>query len=122
MNSEKIFYRLKQVDFNGSFTYSDEIEVNHLPKEFVLHQNYPNPFNPSTVISYQLPVRSNVTLKIYDVLGNLLVTLVDEEKQSGKYEVEFDTSTLKHFPSSGIYFYTLSADGFISTKKMILLK
>jgi hypothetical protein len=122
VNTEKIFYRLKQIDFNGTFSYSDEIEVNILPKEFKLYQNYPNPFNSSTVISYQLPVSSKITLKIYDVLGNLMVTLIDEEKQPGKYEVDFNTSNIKQLLSSGIYFYTLSADGFMSTKKMILLK
>jgi len=65
-------YRLKQIDFDGSFTYSNEIEVevDFTPKEFVLYQNYPNPFNPKTVISYQLPVNGNVTLKVYDILGN----------------------------------------------------
>jgi hypothetical protein len=113
-------YRLKQIDFDGSFTYSNEIEVevDFTPKEFVLYQNYPNPFNPKTVISYQLPVYGNVTLKVYDVLGNEVATLVNEEKPAGEYEVEFDASTL----ASGMYLYKLQAGGFSSIKKMVMMK
>jgi hypothetical protein len=113
-------YRLKQIDFDGTFEYSNEIEVevDFSPKEFVLYQNYPNPFNPKTVISYQLPVTSNVTLKVYDVLGNEVATLVNEEKQPGVYEVEFDASSF----SSGMYLYKLQAGTFVQTKKMILTK
>jgi hypothetical protein len=113
-------YRLKQIDFDGTFTYSSEIEVevDFSPKEFVLYQNYPNPFNPNTVISYQLPVTSNVNLKVYDILGNEVATLVNEEKQPGVYEVEFDASSL----ASGMYLYKLQAGTFVQTKKMILLK
>ncbi len=117
-------YRLKQVDFDGLFEYSNEIEVevDFTPKEFVLYQNYPNPFNPNTVISYQLPVKSNVLLKVYDVLGNEAATLVDEEKQPGIYEVEFNISVIKHLQSSGIYFYQLKTSDFVQTKKMVFLK
>ena len=111
-------YRLKQIDYDGSNKYSDEIKIVVFPGEFVLEQNYPNPFNPNTVISYRLPVNSNVTLKVYDILGNEVVILVNEEKQPGVYEVEFDASNL----SSGIYFYQLKADGFVQTRKMILLR
>lgn len=89
---------------------------------FTLNQNYPNPFNPSTVISYRLPVTSNVSLKVYDILGNEIATLVNEEKSAGEYEVEFNTSSINHQPSSGIYFYQLKAGNFTQTKKMILLK
>jgi hypothetical protein len=89
-----------------------------MPTEFRLSQNYPNPFNPNTVIGYQLPVSSNVTLKIYDVLGNEVATLVDEYKPAGKYEVEFDASSL----TSGVYFYTLRTENFFQTNKMILMK
>ncbi len=118
-------YRLKQIDFDGSFEYSNEIEVavDFAPKDFVLYQNYPNPFNPNTVISYQVPVSGSVTLKIYDVLGNEVATLVNEEKQPGVYEVEFsvgqDSSPDK---ASGIYFYQLNAGSISDTKKMILLR
>ena len=93
-------------------------EIKNAPADFVLNQNYPNPFNPSTVISYQLPVSGNVTLKVYDVLGNEVATLVNDEKPAGKYEIRFDASLL----SSGIYFYTLKAGSFIETKKLMLLK
>jgi photosystem II stability/assembly factor-like uncharacterized protein len=113
-------YRLKQIDFDGSFTYSNEIQVdvNLTPKEFLLYQNYPNPFNLNTVISYQLPVNSNVTLKVYDILGNEVATLVNEEKQPGIYEVEFDASSL----ASGIYLYQLKSGAFFQTNKMVLLR
>ncbi len=83
-----------------------------------LYQNYPNPFNPSTTINYQIPKISFVTIKIYDVLGNEIATLVNEEKPTGSYEVDFDGSEL----TSGIYFYQLKAGNFVETKKMILMK
>ncbi|MBP1683250.1 MAG: repeat protein [Ignavibacteriaceae bacterium] len=86
--------------------------------EFVLFQNYPNPFNPSTVISYQLPVNGNVTLIVYDVLGNEVSTLINEEKPAGNYEVEFSAEGL----TSGIYFYKLQAGSVTETKKMILMR
>ncbi|MCW8810557.1 MAG: T9SS type A sorting domain-containing protein, partial [Ignavibacteriaceae bacterium] len=97
-----------------------------LVNEFRLEQNYPNPFNPSTKIKYTIPsvIASGakqshfVSLKIYDVLGNEVATLVNEYKQSGSYEIEFNAAGL----SSGIYFYKLQAGGFIETKKMILLR
>jgi hypothetical protein len=85
---------------------------------FKLEQNYPNPFNPSTTISWQLQVDAFVSLKVYDVLGNEVASLVNEEKPAGIYEVEFDASTL----SSGTYFYRLEAGSFVQTRKMILLK
>jgi len=89
-----------------------------LPQKVELSQNYPNPFNPSTKISWQVPVGSWQTLKIYDVLGNEVATLVDEYKPEGKYEVEFDASAL----TSGVYFYQLKSSSYIRTKKMILIK
>ena len=89
---------------------------------YKLEQNYPNPFNPSTVISYQLPVSSNVTLKVFDVLGNEIATLINEEKPAGSYEVEFSPeSGIKH-PASGVYFYQFRAGTFVQTRKMILIK
>lgn len=112
-------YRLKQIDFNGSFEYSDVVEVQiNIPDKFVLEQNYPNPFNPSTTIKYQIPNTGFVTLKIFDVLGNEVATLVNEEKPSGEYEVEFGAEEL----SGGIYFYVLKTGSFKSVKKMIFLK
>ena len=111
-------YRLKQIDTDGTFNYSDVVEVEVIPDQYELSQNYPNPFNPSTKISWQSPVASHQTLKVYDVLGNEVATLVNEEKPAGSYEVEFDASSL----ASGIYFYRLQSGSFNQTKKMILMK
>lgn len=118
------FYRLKQVDFNGKYSFSNIIEVNLSPTEYSLSQNYPNPFNPSTVISWQLAASGFVSLKVYDVLGNEVAALVNEEKQPGSYKVFFDTQqkTNNTQLTSGVYFYQLRAGDFIQTKKMIVLK
>jgi len=89
-----------------------------IPKEFRLEQNYPNPFNPSTTIRYQIPINSHVSLKVYDVLGNEVATLVDEYREAGRYEVEFNAKGL----ASGVYFYKLQAGIFVETKKMLLVK
>ena len=102
-------------EFDGVVGVEDEIP---LPTEFALAQNYPNPFNPSTKISWQSPVSSWQTLKVYDVLGNEIETLVNEEKPAGNYEVNWNASQL----SSGVYFYQLKAGDFTSVRKMILLK
>lgn len=115
----KVQYRLKQIDFDGSFNYSNTIEVEiNYPDDYILFQNYPNPFNPVTVISFQIPTKSYVSLKIYDLLGNEITTLVDEEKNSGVYSVNFDANK----SASGIYFYEFKAGDFRETKTMLLLK
>ena len=88
------------------------------PSSFSLNQNYPNPFNPTTTISFSIPTSEFVTLKVFDVLGNEVATLVNEEKSNGIYKVDFNASNL----SSGIYFYTLKAGRFLETKKLILMK
>lgn len=88
------------------------------PKIFDLSQNYPNPFNPSTTISYQLPETGNVNIKVYDVLGKEVATLVNNEQRAGSYKVDFNGSSL----ASGIYYYQIRAGKFVETKKMILLK
>ncbi|MCC6549090.1 MAG: T9SS type A sorting domain-containing protein [Ignavibacteriaceae bacterium] len=112
-------YRIKQVDFDGRYAYSDEIEVNvTTPEKFELSQNYPNPFNPSTQISYSIKFDGNVTLRVYDFTGNQVAELVNGVQQAGSYTVQFNASNL----SSGVYFYTISAPGFTSTKKLTLLK
>jgi len=119
---------LKGTILNGT-VYGDttvvsvEDETPNLPTEFSLSQNYPNPFNPSTAIRFTIPSNvkretSNVTLKVYDILGREIATLVNEEKSAGSYEVEFDATNL----SSGVYFYQLRAGGFVDTKKLILIK
>ena len=97
------------------------VEGNNLlssPEDFSLSQNYPNPFNPSTIISWQSPVGSYQTLKVFDVLGNEVATLVNEYKTAGSYSVTFEAGNL----SSGIYYYTISAGDFHQTKKLVLLK
>ncbi|QQS38198.1 MAG: T9SS type A sorting domain-containing protein [Ignavibacteriales bacterium] len=104
-----------------------EIEESVSPGKFYLDQNYPNPFNPSTTIRYTIPldVRSEmreVSLKVYDVLGNEIATLINEEKPAGEYEVEFNPASSIRYPASGIYFYQLKAGDYIQTKKMILMK
>ncbi len=92
--------------------------INNLPEVYALYQNYPNPFNPVSKIKYDIPELSFVTLKIYDVLGSEIATLVNEEKPVGSYEVTFDASNLP----SGVYFYQLKTKGYLETKKMILMK
>ena len=116
----KYSYRLKQIDIDGTFAYSQilEVEFEKLPIEFSLAQNYPNPFNPTTVISYAIPTSSNVTITVFDLLGNEIATLVNENKQAGKHKVNFNAMEL----SNGVYFYKIEAESFVSMKKMILLK
>ncbi len=117
-------YRLKQVDYDGTFEYSSEIEVDVLaPKEFALNQNFPNPFNPSTMITFSLAVESKVTLKVFDVLGQEVMTLVNQNLGAGSHEYNFNASNF----NSGVYFYRIEAAGvdgrsFNSVKKMILTK
>jgi len=119
ITSGKYLYRLKQVDFDGTVEYSNEAEVTvTVPEKFELSQNYPNPFNPSTKIKYQIATSNPVSLKIYDVLGNEVASLINEVQPAGNYEVTFDARSL----SSGTYFYKLQAGSFVKTKKMVLLK
>ncbi len=119
----KYQYRLKQIDFDGTSSYSKIIEAEiYFYPQFALEQNYPNPFNPSTVISWQSPSGSWQTLKVFDALGNEVATLVDEYKPAGSYEVEFNPVSGIRSLSSGIYFYQLRAGSFLETKKMILIK
>jgi hypothetical protein len=124
--SDKINFRFatdtlliaRQVIVEGAtHTVSVEEEINE-PYNYSLSQNYPNPFNHSTTIYYSIPELSNVVLKVYDVLGKEIVTLINKEMQTGVYEVEFDATNLP----SGIYFYTLRAGVFRNTKKIMLIK
>ena len=106
----------------GQPVFAEETQ-NEFPEEFILYQNYPNPFNPSTNIGYRISDGGFVSLKVYDVLGNEITTLVSEEKQTGNYEVEFNVAQVSRPEiSSGVYFYQLKASSFIQTKKMLLLK
>ena len=92
--------------------------MGEVPEEFGLDQNYPNPFNPATVISYQLPVNSDVTLEVFNMLGQHVATLVNDSQQAGRYEVSFDASSL----SSGTYIYRIEAGEFTETKQMMFVK
>ena len=122
INATAIAYRLKQVDFDGRSTYSEEVMVNNLiPVEFNLSQNFPNPFNPTTTIDYSLPQNSFVSLKVYNSLGQEVSTLVNENKSAGTYHINFNAASL----SSGVYYYILRAgenNEYVKTNKMILLK
>ena len=125
VGGNKFKYKLKQIDTDGTFEYSNEIGVEIVPSKFVLYQNYPNPFNPSTKIKYQLPRASKVIVKIYDILGAEVISLVNEEMEPGVYEVELNAQSL----ASGTYIYRIvagdpskgSGQGFVETKKMVLL-
>lgn len=112
-------YRLKQVDFSGDFSYSDEVTVDITTiSQFVLNQNYPNPFNPSTTIEFNLPATEFVTLKVYNSLGEVIADLINETKSAGVYNVEFDATN----HSSGVYFAHITAGNFSKTIKMNLLR
>jgi hypothetical protein len=103
---------------NLSVITDSDNEYIDLPDNFVLFQNYPNPFNPTTSIQYAINSRQLVQLKVYDILGNEVATLVNEQKEPGYYEVEFNATQF----SSGVYFYRLQAGDFVQTKKMILMR
>jgi len=112
-------YRLKQVDFDGKYEYSKIVDVTvTAPFNFSLSQNYPNPFNPSTTIKYSIPTTEFVTLRIYDLFGQEVTTLVNEQKPQGDYSVNFDGSNL----ASGVYLYKIKAGNFTDSKKFVLLK
>jgi len=119
MRSDRYYYRLKQIDNDGTYEYSNVVSVEiGRPNDYHLSQNFPNPFNPMTIISYSIPEIEFVTLNVFDVLGNEIVTLVNEEKAAGSYKIEFGGSEL----TSGIYFYKLQAGDFVEAKKMVLMK
>ncbi len=104
--------------YNNFVVGIEDNVLNSIPTKFSLSQNYPNPFNPSTTIKYQIPEMNFVTLRVYDVLGRYVATLVNEEKPAGYYQIEFNASAL----SSGIYFYQFKTDNFCETKKMLLIR
>jgi hypothetical protein len=117
-------YRLKQVDFDGTFTYSNEVEVEVIaPAEFSLDQNYPNPFNPSTKITFSLATDSRVSLKVFDVIGQEVASLINQDLTAGVHNIDFNAAGI----NSGVYFYRIEASGvngakFVDVKKMILVK
>jgi photosystem II stability/assembly factor-like uncharacterized protein len=103
---------------NGGVSFIEDKITDQTPTEFFLSQNYPNPFNPSTSIGYRIPNSSFVTLKVYDILGNEVVTLVNKTQAAGNYTISFDASSL----SNGVYLYSIKADNFSDVKKMIFMK
>ncbi|MFZ4591672.1 MAG: T9SS type A sorting domain-containing protein, partial [Ignavibacteria bacterium] len=117
----KYQYRLRQIDNNGNFEYHNlngDVEVG-VPTKYEMSQNYPNPFNPMTKIDFQLPNDGKVSLKIFDITGREIATLVNNEfKKADYYTVMFNGSNL----SSGVYFYRITADKYVATKKMVLVK
>ncbi len=119
VSSGKYNYRLKQLDYDGTFSYSKEIEVIfNNPAKYNLSQNYPNPFNPSTTIKYELPNNGFVSLKVYNILGREVASLINKNQNAGAYTINFNASNL----ASGIYYYRIHAGNYTQTKKMILLK
>lgn len=117
--SGAILYRLKQIDIDGTFEYSESIEIDvPLPDKYELFQNRPNPFNPTTTIKYSIPEDTEVKLAIYDILGNEVELLIDQYQNAGTYSITFDASNL----SSGIYYYKLQTSNYSEVKKMVLLK
>jgi photosystem II stability/assembly factor-like uncharacterized protein len=113
-------YRLKQIDYDGTFSFSEviEFEFDNIPEEFRLYQNYPNPFNSSTIIKFNIPSTAFVNISIYNSIGEKVAIVINEQLDAGVHFTSFNAGTL----SSGIYFYQLTSGNFTSTKKLILLK
>lgn len=119
LNTGKYIYRLKQIDFDGSFAYSSEVNVDvNFASEYSLKQNYPNPFNPATKISFTVHQSNFVSIDVFNSIGQKIATLVNEQMDAGNYSVDFKAFNLP----SGIYFYKMTATNFSSTRKMILIK
>jgi hypothetical protein len=114
-----VYYRLRQVDFDGKSSYSKIINVDlQTPFNFILNQNYPNPFNPSTTVSFSIPKATNVKLNIYNQIGQQVAELVNSKLEAGSFNYTWDASK----QSSGIYFYELQTNEFKSVRKMTLIK
>ena len=112
-------YRIRQVDFNGAFEYSDEVTVSiSNPADFELSQNYPNPFNPTTKIRFSIPADNHVKLTLYNLLGEKVKDIIDSNYKAGTHEVNLDASSL----SSGVYLYKIESGNFVSIKKMMVMK
>ena len=114
----KFYYRLKQIDFDGSFEYSEVVELETIPTKFELSQNYPNPFNPITTINFSLPKQTQLKINIYNMLGEQVATIAEGTYEAGYHKVTFNASSL---PSSA-YLYRIESDAFVQVKKMILLR
>jgi hypothetical protein len=119
LESDLYYYKLKQIDSDGSFCYSEVVEVNVLqPKKFMLSQNFPNPFNPATMIKFDIPKQTKVLLTILNIRGERVITVLDRDLSAGHHEVEFNATDL----SSGMYFYKLECQEFVDVRKMLLLR
>ena len=116
----KFSYRLKQIDNDGTFTYSGKVDVEVVPTKYELFQNYPNPFNPVTNIKFSLPEDSNVRINIYNILGERVMELINADYKAGYYVVQFNSSSSGL--ASGMYIYSIETKNFKSVKKMILMK
>ena len=119
-NGSDFKYRLKQVDFNGNFEFSPEIEVSLIVPQFSVKQNYPNPFNPSTKIEFSIPKSGNVKLSIFNAIGQEVAVLINENMEAGNHNFQFSSDNYQF--SSGIYFYKVISGKYSETKKMILLR
>jgi len=120
LRTGKYMYRLKQIDFNGNHEYfqlGNDVVIAP-PDKFSLSQNYPNPSNPKSKIDYELPLNLGVTVKIYDIIGREVMTLIDKEQEAGYYVIEFDGLNL----ASGVYIYRIQAGNFTAIKKMVVVK
>jgi hypothetical protein len=111
-------YRLKQIDNDGSFEYSNVVEVEVVPDQYELSQNYPNPFNPSTTIQFSLPIQTQLKINLYNMLGEQVAAIAEGMYESGYHKVTFNASNLP----SGTYVYRLESSEFVQVKKMVLLK
>ncbi|MCX6165889.1 MAG: T9SS type A sorting domain-containing protein, partial [Ignavibacteriae bacterium] len=120
LKTGKYNYRLKQIDLNGNYEFynlQNEIVIS-LPKKFSISQNYPNPFNPVTKIDFDLPNDCNVSIKLYDITGREIKTLLNERKNAGYYTIDFTANNI----ASGVYFYRIVAGSYSEIKKMVLIK
>jgi hypothetical protein len=114
----KFTYRLKQVDNDGTYSYSSEVEVEVIPDRYELYQNYPNPFNPVTNIKFSLPEAARVKVDVFNIIGEKVITLIDQNMEAGFHSITFNAENL----SSGTYIYRLQTENFTQIKKMLLLK
>jgi len=119
VESGKYYYRLKQIDYDGKYSYVGEILVDvGAPSKYVLEQNFPNPFNPSTVIKFSVPEKTNVSLKVFNTLGQEISEIVNSEFDAGVHQIEFNSSNL----TSGVYYYKMETEKFSQIRKMVVVK
>lgn len=122
VGGSKFLYRLKQIDIDGNFEYSEEVEIEVLPTKYELLQNYPNPFNPNTNIKFSLPEDTKVSINVYNVLGEKVASVLNGELKAGFHQVDFSANSFGYQLASGVYLYTIESKNFTQVKKMILMK